>query len=221
MREFLAALDGVRRMEHATDEMEREVIAKQVRSESDARRMFLLTAVADQLEQAADATASRGYPIEIERVDGRPVGDTRPIVGGAVADLLAGRTAGGVPSPSHPTAAQGPFVSPGTYRVTLTAGGATARGTVVVKPDPEMPVTLAQYRAREAFLLDLLRAGIERADLVNTVSPTFAAEPLRPESGMGITQSAGTFASRANCRPISCLTTWTFCPKSVLAGLAK
>jgi starch synthase len=34
--------------------------------------------------------------------------------------------------------------------------------------------------------VDLLRAGIERADLVNTVSPTFAAESLRFETGMGL-----------------------------------
>jgi starch synthase len=34
--------------------------------------------------------------------------------------------------------------------------------------------------------IDLLREGIERADLVNTVSPTFAAEALRPEYGMGL-----------------------------------
>jgi starch synthase len=34
--------------------------------------------------------------------------------------------------------------------------------------------------------IDLLRAGIERSELVNTVSPTFAAEALRPETGMGL-----------------------------------
>jgi len=34
--------------------------------------------------------------------------------------------------------------------------------------------------------VDLLRAGIERAELVNTVSPSFAAEAVRPESGMGL-----------------------------------
>jgi starch synthase len=34
--------------------------------------------------------------------------------------------------------------------------------------------------------LDLLRVGIERADLVNTVSPGFAAEALTPELGMGL-----------------------------------
>ncbi len=34
--------------------------------------------------------------------------------------------------------------------------------------------------------LDLLRAGIDLADLVNTVSPGFAAEALTPEYGMGL-----------------------------------
>jgi starch synthase len=34
--------------------------------------------------------------------------------------------------------------------------------------------------------LDLLRTGIERADLVNTVSPGFAAEALTPAFGMGL-----------------------------------
>lgn len=34
--------------------------------------------------------------------------------------------------------------------------------------------------------VDLLRAGIERADLVNTVSPTFAREAVRLETGMGL-----------------------------------
>ncbi|MFL5778395.1 MAG: glycogen synthase, partial [Chloroflexota bacterium] len=34
--------------------------------------------------------------------------------------------------------------------------------------------------------LDLLRAAVERADLVNTVSPTFAREALTPAYGMGL-----------------------------------
>jgi starch synthase len=34
--------------------------------------------------------------------------------------------------------------------------------------------------------LDLLRTGIERADIVNTVSPGFATEALTPEYGMGL-----------------------------------
>jgi len=39
---------------------------------------------------------------------------------------------------------------------------------------------------RGADGLDLLLSGIERADLVNTVSPGFAAEALTPEFGMGL-----------------------------------
>lgn len=39
---------------------------------------------------------------------------------------------------------------------------------------------------RAADGLDLLLTGIERAELVNTVSPTFAAEALTPEFGMGL-----------------------------------
>ena len=42
---------------------------------------------------------------------------------------------------------------------------------------------------RGADGLDLLRAGIERADLVNTVSPGFAAEALTPAFGMGLDEA--------------------------------
>jgi starch synthase len=40
--------------------------------------------------------------------------------------------------------------------------------------------------AADADGLDLLRTAIERAELVNTVSPGFAAEALTPEMGMGL-----------------------------------
>jgi starch synthase len=40
--------------------------------------------------------------------------------------------------------------------------------------------------SREADGLDLLATGIERAELANTVSPTFAAEALTPAFGMGL-----------------------------------
>jgi len=40
--------------------------------------------------------------------------------------------------------------------------------------------------APDAVGIDLLWAGIERADLVNTVSPTFAAEALTPAVGFGL-----------------------------------
>ena len=56
-------------------------------------------------------------------------------------------------------------------RVDLAALG-LAPGDPVVAPD--------------AAGIDLLWAGIERADLVNTVSPTFAAEALTPAVGFGL-----------------------------------
>jgi len=40
--------------------------------------------------------------------------------------------------------------------------------------------------ARDAYGIDLLATGIERAELVNTVSPGFAREALTPEFGMGL-----------------------------------
>jgi starch synthase len=40
--------------------------------------------------------------------------------------------------------------------------------------------------ARDAHGIDLLAAAIERSELVNTVSPGFAAEALGPEFGMGL-----------------------------------
>jgi uncharacterized protein Yka (UPF0111/DUF47 family) len=55
VRDFLGALEDVREMEHATDDVEREVVAGLMRGENDAKRVFLLAAVAEQLEQAADA----------------------------------------------------------------------------------------------------------------------------------------------------------------------
>ena len=59
-----------------------------------------------------------------------------------------------LPRPSTP---QGPWVSPGTYTVKIDAGGAHASATVDVAGDPGKPgITLAQYRAREAFLLEVL-----------------------------------------------------------------
>ncbi|HEU4990073.1 MAG TPA: hypothetical protein VFT41_09850 [Gemmatimonadaceae bacterium] len=61
-----------------------------------------------------------------------------------------------LPRPPRPTGPLGPFVSPGRYTVSLSANGVTVTRTVDVKPDPKMPLTQAQYREREAFLVELL-----------------------------------------------------------------
>ena len=49
-----------------------------------------------------------------------------------------------------------------------------------------LPVPKARAGGPDAGGLDLLRDAIERAELVNTVSPGYAAEALGPEQGMGL-----------------------------------
>lgn len=48
------------------------------------------------------------------------------------------------------------------------------------------PLMLPEETYGDAFGVDLLREGIRAADLVTTVSPTYAREALTPESGMGL-----------------------------------
>lgn len=57
---------------------------------------------------------------------------------------------------ARPVGNRGPWVSPGTYTVTVSAGGASASTTVDVAGDPDMPITLAEYQARERFMLEAL-----------------------------------------------------------------
>jgi photosystem II stability/assembly factor-like uncharacterized protein len=98
---------------------------------------------------------------------------------GAFAQVPGGEEGSGtvtaLPVPPRPTAPQGPWVSPGTYTVTLQAGGARATRTVEVRGDPGKPaITLAQYQAREAFLLDVL-------DLQRKVVPSTSQSNPAPE----------------------------------------
>lgn len=58
-----------------------------------------------------------------------------------------------LPRPPHDIGDRGPFVSPGSYSVRLTADGTTITSSVAVTGDPLLPVTLAQHRQRESFLL--------------------------------------------------------------------
>ena len=70
-----------------------------------------------------------------------------------------------LPALAHPVGPRGPFVSPGTFTVTLDANGVRSTQRVLVKPDPLMPVTEAQYREREAFLVSLLGLQQRGVDL--------------------------------------------------------
>jgi hypothetical protein len=57
---------------------------------------------------------------------------------------------------ARPIGTKGPWVSPGTYTVTLEARGTTFTQTLEVRGDPLLSVTQAMYEAREAYLLRLL-----------------------------------------------------------------
>jgi starch synthase len=50
--------------------------------------------------------------------------------------------------------------------------------------------------AADATGLDLLRAGVERAEMVTTVSPTYAREALTPEFGFGLEDALGALGDR-------------------------
>ena len=60
------------------------------------------------------------------------------------------------PELPRPMGERGPWVSPGTYTVSVAARGSSASTTVEVRGDPEMPITVAQYQDRERFMLDAL-----------------------------------------------------------------
>src|SRR5919106_2048562 len=100
--------------------------------------------------------------------------------GGAGGGAGAGGTAqaAGLPALPHPTGPRGPHVSPGTYTVTLEAGDVKVTQTVEVKGDPLMPITLAQHKEREDFLVQVLddqRRGAEVAQRARALPDSLSA----------------------------------------------
>jgi photosystem II stability/assembly factor-like uncharacterized protein len=73
------------------------------------------------------------------------------------------------PALARPIDERGPFVSPGRYTVTLVARGVESSTTVDIAGDPEMPITVVEYQARERFLLDLLALRDEAAAVMRTM----------------------------------------------------
>jgi photosystem II stability/assembly factor-like uncharacterized protein len=73
-----------------------------------------------------------------------------------------------LPIPSHDIAPRGALVAPGTYKVALEVDGAVVESrTFEVRADPTSSVTLAQHRARDAFV-------VEVADLLAKIEPMAA-----------------------------------------------
>ncbi|MES2522262.1 MAG: hypothetical protein V4617_06170 [Gemmatimonadota bacterium] len=61
-----------------------------------------------------------------------------------------------LPIPVHNIGARGIHVSPGKYTVTMDVDGTTGRREFDVRADPALPMTLADHKAREAFLLEVI-----------------------------------------------------------------
>ena len=73
--------------------------------------------------------------------------------GGGGGGRGTGRVA--LPIPAHNIGPRGFYVSPGRYTVTMDVDGAKRTQTFEVRADPAMMETLADHKAREAFLLDV------------------------------------------------------------------
>jgi len=70
-----------------------------------------------------------------------------------------------LPIPSHDIGPRGPHIAPGTFKVTLEVDGVAAESrTFEVRGDPASAVTLAQHKAREAFVVEVMEllAKIEK-----------------------------------------------------------
>jgi photosystem II stability/assembly factor-like uncharacterized protein len=75
----------------------------------------------------------------------------------------------------------GPYVVPGDYRVTVSAGDWSATETLTVRPDPRVTTTMAEYEAQLRFAQDLgariraLREGVARLRELRTSLEKIAA----------------------------------------------
>jgi photosystem II stability/assembly factor-like uncharacterized protein len=88
-----------------------------------------------------------------------------------------------LPVPPHPLGLRGPLVAPGTYTVSLEADGATAHASVLVQPDPDMPMLSdSDYAAREAFSMRLLNLMAETRSAVRRATELESALQMRRDS---------------------------------------
>jgi photosystem II stability/assembly factor-like uncharacterized protein len=112
-----------------------------------------------------------------------------------------------LPVPAHDIGVRGPFVSPGTFVVTLDVDGETTSRTLEVRADPMLPYTTAQHRAREAFLLDVQAAQVEVERLASAIRTRRA----------GATGADSTRLAELERR----LTVGRTAPRALLGGVAR
>ncbi len=112
--------------------------------------------------------------IGLEQVSGDDVIDWAGAVAGHVLFNMLSRppTTSTTSQPNLPqsVAVRGPFVSPGSYTLTLDVDGRQMSQTVQVLGDPQMNLTAAQWRAREEFLVAVNRAQQRLHEALQAVS---------------------------------------------------
>jgi starch synthase len=112
--------------------------------------------------------------IEVLRAEGRPP------------DVLHLHDWHAAPAVRYAAPGAGGAVGPGGPALLLTIHNLAYHGWTPRKHAAGLGAEWAAVLPPDAVGIDLLGEAIERADLVNTVSPGFAAEALRPEYGMGL-----------------------------------
>ncbi len=88
--------------------------------------------------------------------------DLRHQLPGSLASNSNGRGSATLP---HSVGTRGPFVSPGRYTATFVSGAVRSSQSFTVHGDPEMPITDAEHRARETFLLEVMATQAELEEL--------------------------------------------------------
>jgi photosystem II stability/assembly factor-like uncharacterized protein len=99
-----------------------------------------------------------------------------------------GRGFGQAPAATNlpqPVGIRGPFVSPGTYTVTLSVAGKRYSQQVEVRGDPMMPLTQEQWEEREAFLVTLLHTQRSIQETAQSLSQLRRSLTTRRDSAGG------------------------------------
>ena len=94
-----------------------------------------------------------------------------------------------LPIPVHDIGARGFHAAPGTYTVTMEAGAVKVTQRFEVRGDPASDVTIAEHRAREAFLLEVLevQAQLTAKGMRREVAPL--SRLLGAFTGSGVRQA--------------------------------
>ena len=103
-----------------------------------------------------------------------------------------------LPALRHSLEPKGPFVSPGLYAVTMTAGETEVTRRVEVQPDPKIDLTPAEWQAREAFLVELLqmqREAWNAAESMTSLSDSLRSRRDAMEEAGNLTDA---FAARVD-----------------------